>query len=324
MMIIGLTLVGWALVAGAADDPSADQGKDPIFVQWLKVNDPVDETIREYWERAKADELSPEGLVDLGTMLYHRGWPNDAVKMYKKALDQNKKLYEAWYRIGVVKHRDREFEDARYAYKKCLKQMVGHGWCNFYLGLLEEQTGHPSKALEYYTRAYKSTPELADPKVNPDVMYSKLQLGAALYHQDRERFTETVPMPYLDPAEVRKVKAQYLPTPTPTPVPTPTPKVHRATTRQMPEATTTGGTSPQRGTTGAATGGAATGGAVTGGSRVRTRPTAPDPDRETPYGVRRPTESGGTTAAGAPRSVSPEASLAPLWNRFPEWILAFV
>jgi hypothetical protein len=48
---------------------------DPIFVKWLVIDDPGDETIRTYWQRAEAGELSPEALVDLGTMLFYRGWP---------------------------------------------------------------------------------------------------------------------------------------------------------------------------------------------------------------------------------------------------------
>jgi len=326
VLIIAGTLLLWPGVeVNAADATSSDEPKDPIFVQWLVVGDPNDETIREYWERAKTGDLSPEGLVDLGTMLYRRGYPNDAVRMYRKALGQNKRLYEAWYRIGVVRHREHEHEDARYAYKKCLKILVGHGWCNFYLGLLEEQTGHPAKALEYFRRAYKAAPELADPKINPDVMYSKLQLGAALQYHDRERFTETVPMPYLDPKEVKSVKAQYLPTPTPTPIPTATPKVRRATTRPIPAATTSGGSAQQGGTEA----GGATGGSAASPGRVRTRPssqvrpTPPDIDPDSPYGVRRPTDSSGIVGSGV-WPVSPEASLAPWWRKMPEWILAFI
>jgi len=296
---------------------------DPVFLQWLVPGDPGDETIREYWERATRGELSPEGMVDLGTMLYRRGYPKDAVRLYRNALDQDKNMYEAWYRIGVVEHRDRNYEDARYAYKKCLKILSGHGWCNFYLGLLEEHTGHPSKALEYYANAYAAAPELADPRVNPDVLYSKIQIGAAIQQRNRRRFTESVPMPYLEPSEVRSVQKQYLPTPTATPTPVPTAAVKE---------TTRGSTAPVGGAVG---GTAASGGSSTGGGsvspRVRsripgtaTRPTPAVPE-DTPYGVRQPSGSGGSEGGGSGgRSVSPEATLRPWWKTMPEWILAFV
>ena len=44
---------------------------DPIFVKWLVIDDPGDETIRHYWQRAEGGELNPAELVDLGTMLFY-------------------------------------------------------------------------------------------------------------------------------------------------------------------------------------------------------------------------------------------------------------
>ena len=142
------------------EDTEAGEPKPPVYVHWLVPGDPGDETIREYWERSRRGELSPAGLVDLGTMLFERGYPKDALEMYREALHRDKTLYEAWFRVGVVEHRAREYEDARHAYQKCLDLMSGHGWCNFYLGLLEEQTGHPSKALEHFEKAYEHAPGL--------------------------------------------------------------------------------------------------------------------------------------------------------------------
>ncbi len=115
--------------------------EDPIFVTWLVMENPGDETIREYWQRADAGELNPEELVDLGTMLFYRGWPSDAVGYFKQALDLNPELSEAWFRIGLVEHHSRNLDKARSGYKKCLKLQSGHAWANFYLGLLEEQNG---------------------------------------------------------------------------------------------------------------------------------------------------------------------------------------
>ncbi len=318
-------------VAGESKNGVKRLPDDPVFLQWLDPGDPDDETIREYWERATRGELSPQGMIDLGTMLYFRGYPKDAVRFYRNALDEDKELYEAWYRIGVVEFRDLNYEDARYAYKKCLKILSGHGWCNFYLGLLEEHTGHPSKALDYYKRAYDAAPELADPRVNPDVLYSKLQIGAAMQQQDDQRFVATVPMPFLDPSEVRRVRAQYLPTPTPTPTPYPT-VAARGTTRDSSSSTGAAVGGAVGGT--AAASGSSTGGGATS-PRVRSRPpgtaTRPTPGvtEDTPYGVRQPTGSGGSGGGGGVygsgvQSVSPEATLRPWWTTMPEWILAFV
>ena len=42
------------------------------------------------------DELEAPALVDLGTMLFYRGWSNDAVTYFKQALDIDPKMSEAW------------------------------------------------------------------------------------------------------------------------------------------------------------------------------------------------------------------------------------
>jgi tetratricopeptide (TPR) repeat protein len=195
-MLLVVAVIGLSAAVLAVAD-------EPMFVRWLVMDDPGDETIRDYWERAEREELDPPALVDLGTMLFYRGYPKDAVRIYQRALDLDPDLFEAWFRIGLVEHSEGDLDNARQAYKRCLKKLTGHGWCNFYLGLLEEQLGHSSNALYHYRRAFKFAPELADPKINPEVMTSKLALGVQLQDYDRRRF--------------KKVKQQYEPTPTPTP-----------------------------------------------------------------------------------------------------------
>ncbi len=207
-----------AVVVGSFVMAGADE---PIFVKWLVVDDPGDETIREYWQKAERGELDAPALVDLGTMLFYRGYPKDAIRYFRRALKLDSDLYEAWFRIGLVEHSEGNLDNARQAYKRCLKKLTGHGWCNFYLGLLEEQLGHGSDAMHYYRRALKFAPELADPKVNPEVMASQLILGAQLEDQDRRDFKALVPMRYLEPGQVARVRSQYEPTPPPEPVPEP-------------------------------------------------------------------------------------------------------
>jgi hypothetical protein len=194
---------------------------EPMFVRWLVVDDPGDETIRDYWDRAERGELEAPALVDLGTMLFYRGYPKDAVGLFRRALDLDPDLFEAWFRIGLVEHSEGDLDSARQAYKRCLKKLTGHGWCNFYLGLLEEQLGHSSNALYYYRRALKFAPELANPRINPEVMASRLMLGVQLQDIDRRRFEESLPMRYLEPGMVERVRRQYEPTPIPKPEATP-------------------------------------------------------------------------------------------------------
>jgi len=311
---------------------------DPIFVKWLVVDDPGDETIRAYWQHAEAGDLDAEQLVDLGTMLFYRGWSNDAIEYFRQALKLDPTMSEAWFRIGLVKHRKGDLAGARTAYKKCLKRQSGHGWANFYLGLLEEQTGDAKAAIDHYQRAFRHAPELADPQINPEILSSDLQLGAQVRHFDGQRFERAMPMPYLEPASVRAVMRQFEPTPTPLPTPMPEPG------GQVTEpATTTGSAASRRAAPGVRSPGtsstATTGGAGrTGGSpasRSRTRGSGSSGSElpeagTTPYGV--PVEAaprGGTAPSGgnpSPRigDTSPEASLDPVWPGLYDLIEAIV
>jgi hypothetical protein len=236
---------------------------------------------------------------------------------------------EAWFRMGLVKHYSGDLAGARSAYKKCLKLQSGHAWGNFYLGLLEEQAGEAKSAMEHYETAFKHAPELADPKINPEILSSRLQLGAQVRHFDRERFEKTMPMPYLEPKTMRKVRNQFEETPVPTQTPQPTIGV-RVSPTPVPTGDEKSKNSKKsrnsRKKAGAAAGGAATtrstgGSSGTGSSGSRSSggssSTTPDPG-STPYGVPTPPPDRGTSGSGgnaAPRigDTSPEASLKPVW-----------
>ncbi len=199
-------LVGVALALSVVIEVRA---KQPVFVSWLVADDPGDQTILHYWERYELEELSPTEMVDLGTMLFYRGYPKDAVRVLETALDQDKELYEAWFRIGLVEHQQGNLRDARIAYKRCLKILKGHGWCNFYLGLLEEQEGHGKTAMGYFRAAFRYAPKLADREVNPEIASSDLSLGAWLMMAQDNAFKSSLPMSFLHPKRVSNVKAKF-------------------------------------------------------------------------------------------------------------------
>jgi tetratricopeptide (TPR) repeat protein len=204
-VLTGVGVVVLAAVVGAAKG-------EPIFLRWLNPADPGDQAIRVYWERAEAGRASADELVDLGTMLYHRGFPKDAIRIYRRAAKADPKLAEPWFRIGLVEHSQGRLRAARKAYRHCLKVLTGHGWCNFYMGLASEKSGHGSSAVYYYRRAFRFAPELADPHVNPEVLSSRLAVPVAVRHLDQETFKSNLPMAYLKPDEVAAARGE---TPTP-------------------------------------------------------------------------------------------------------------
>lgn len=297
--------------------------KDPIFVRWLVAGDPGDEAIREYWERSKNGTLSAAGEVDLGTMLFLRGYPKDAIRAFQRAVDLDPELPDAWLRTGLVHQRRGEVQQARRAYRKCLNIRPGSGWCNFYAGLLEEQEGHPSKALKLYRRAYKHAPELADPVINPEVLYSNLQLGAALRQSASERFENLAPLAYLEPDEMRRVRAPW----EQTSVPTPVPGEKQATESHDGGSSSTAGAGTGTGAPSPA--GSAARGVAAGSANRPGRPPANQPSAgQDVSGVvpRRPTSTQPSSGTGEKGDIpsflhvpgaSPETYLRPWWT--PSW-----
>ncbi len=184
-----------------------DPETQPVFTGFLNDQDPRDRLIAAYWEKVRACEATPEELVDLGTLLFERNFPRDALRMFERAVELDGEMYEAWFRAGMVHHSMGELKKAKKAYRKCLKIFKGHGWCNFYLGLAEEQSGSTSGALHYYRKAFKYAPALADPKVNPAVLQSRLQLGAFLKTSEAEGFKTSLPMELLKPGKLEAESA---------------------------------------------------------------------------------------------------------------------
>lgn len=182
------------------------RANEPVFLQWLAPDDPGDMTIRAYWDEYSADKLSPAEIVDLGTMLFSRGYPRDAERLYRDAIKRDKKLYEAWFRLGLVEHQQGNRSAARKAYHRCLKIFKGHGWCNFYLGLLEEQDHHAKEAMKYFKKAFRYAPVLGDEKINPELRNSDLAVGAWLEHSREQDFQDSLPMSWLAPEKMKKVR----------------------------------------------------------------------------------------------------------------------
>lgn len=271
--------VAGLVIEGHAQSPPGERGPDdPVWVEWMRPDSPDDQTALHFWELHKRGELDPEGMVDLGTMLFHRGFPQDSVQMCRQALKADSHLFEAWFRIGLVEYHLGEFDDARHAYKKCLKIAPDHGWCAFYLALLEEKTRHPSRALELYRRAFESDPELANPATNPELLGSRLYLGALIAVSGQDTGAVRQPMAPPKPEEIESVLSRE-------PL-APQESIARAAVG-APE-----GAPPQR--------------------------VGQPPDQT---GGKATAEIG---AAPALATVSPEVSLAPLWPRLPEWILALI
>ena len=180
---------------------------EPIFLHWLNPKIPGDRVILEYWSKVKAHKASPAEMLDLGTMLYKHGFSRDAVRIYHRTGKAYPTLAEPWFLAGLVEHEGNHLKAARRNYKRCLKILTGNGWCNFYMGLVDEQLGHPFDAMHFYDQAFRFDPDLANPKVNPEVLKSKLQLGAFVRRLNQEQFASNMPMKYYEPHRLHVFKS---------------------------------------------------------------------------------------------------------------------
>jgi hypothetical protein len=61
--------------------------------------------------------------------------------------------------------------------------------------------------MSYYSSAFQVAPELADPNINPEVTSSSLSLGAWLKMTHEKAFQNDLPMPFIEPDEVKKTRS---------------------------------------------------------------------------------------------------------------------
>lgn len=200
MFVVAATVV---VVAGTAS-------AGPVFIHFMADDKPVDRMIMIYWERAEQGVLDAPGMIDLGTMLFRRGFVNDAAEVFKRAAKMDKEAAEPWFRLGLIEHQRDELRAARRAYMKCLDRASGHGWCNYYVGQIDEARGASRSALEHYEAAFRHAPELADPAVNPQILYSNLYVGALVAHTEEERFAQLMPVGFVQPAKVKATRERVL------------------------------------------------------------------------------------------------------------------
>lgn len=181
-----------------------------VFERFLSPDDPRDQAIARYLAKEKEGRARPADLADMGLLLLEKGFPKDAERYLKKALKASPKNPDIAYRLGIVLQRQGKERAAARAYGKVISWEPGFAPAQFMLGLAHERMGHRRAAIRHYVKAYRHYPELADPRHNPLVITSKLQLEARLLHLRRITREKSFWIGYMDP---ETVKAMQLITP---------------------------------------------------------------------------------------------------------------
>lgn len=195
-LVLVLAIVSMAAAAGAA-----------VFERFLSTDRPEDRAILAYMAMDEAGNASAANLADLGVLLLHKGFPNDAEEYLKRAVKLDKENAEVRYRLGLVLQRQGKYRQAIKQYRKVAKLRPGHAYSRFMLALAEERAGNRDAAVYDYAKAYKHAPELADPAKNPLVLDSALQVEAQLLRYRREVESDTIEVGAIDPEAVREMMA---------------------------------------------------------------------------------------------------------------------
>lgn len=177
-----------------------------VFERFLAPDDPRDQAIVRYLVKEKEGRARPADLADLGLLLLEKGFPKDAERYLKKALKASPKNPNIAYRLGIAQQRQGRERAAARTYARVIAWEPGFAPAQFMLGLAHERMGHRQAAIQHYVTAYRHYPQLADPKHNPLVLTSKLQLEAAMKQYNRVMRAESFWIGYMDPETVRAMQ----------------------------------------------------------------------------------------------------------------------
>ncbi len=178
-----------------------------VFEKYLSPDNASDRAIVAYLELAESGTATSDDLAELGVLLLEKGFPKDAERYLRQALELDKTNTEARFRLGLVLQRMGEDRKAVRTYRRVVKERPGHTYAQFMLALALERTGDRKDAAYHYAKAYKHYPDLANPEVNPLVLESRLQAEAQLLRYERAVASATIKVPPVDPEKLREMMA---------------------------------------------------------------------------------------------------------------------
>jgi tetratricopeptide (TPR) repeat protein len=178
----------------------------------------LDARIQRDLVQLRANPNQPTVHNDLGLALLQKGFPKDSEVEFERAVDNDKTYYPAWYNLGLVRQSRGELATARSAYRSAVRYRPGHALALFQLGLIAEQTGNTSRAIDYYAKAFLINHQLLDVRVNPRILDSKIVDLALIKAYGREHARQSMqfqgaptgyvdnqiaaPSPQADPAKI--------------------------------------------------------------------------------------------------------------------------
>ena len=147
---------------------------NPFYMRFVNPAVPLDAAIQRDVQILRANPDSAVTHNDLGQLLVQKGFPKDAEVEFERAVNADRRMYPAWYNLGLARAARNDSIGARFAFDRTLYYHPGDAWAHFQAGLLAEQRGDMEGALDHYSKAILRNHSLLDVKVNPRILDSKL------------------------------------------------------------------------------------------------------------------------------------------------------
>ncbi|MBR6127565.1 tetratricopeptide repeat protein [bacterium] len=120
------------------------------------------------------DRTAQDWLL-LGNVIEDNGEPDNAVFMYNKAIEKDKKFYKAYYNLGNYYTTKGQFDLAIKNYKKAAKIKYDNPYIYYNLGCTYIKMGDYKKARSSFNKALMYKKDL--PEIHYNLAYTYQQMG---------------------------------------------------------------------------------------------------------------------------------------------------
>lgn len=146
----------------------------PFYARYLDTRVALDQKIDQRLRALAVDPDNPTLHNELGALLAQKGFPNDAVREFKRAIYADDEFYPAWYNLGLADHARGNTSGAMSAFRHTIDLKPGHAAAHFQMGLIYEQQGKDDAAIDRYAKAFSINPNLLEVGVNPRILDTRL------------------------------------------------------------------------------------------------------------------------------------------------------
>jgi tetratricopeptide (TPR) repeat protein len=198
--------------------------EEPFYARYLNTGSRLDRDIRQTLQALAAEPSSPTLHNDLGMLLWEKGFPNDALREFRRAVAADSRFHPAWFNIGLVEQTRGNTMRAKSAFARTIELKPGDATTLFELGLMAERAGKDTVGVEMYSKAFRINPNLLDVRVNPRILDTKLIPRALIASYPRAHETESVrfhstPTGYVPPTRMEAPSREAAPSEIVTPTP---------------------------------------------------------------------------------------------------------